>query len=84
LSNLNVVSFKPVDNMDVKDVVKNIEELLEMAKKGEIEGLAVVALGSDDSVNTMYCGNTHTNVFTTIGALDVFKQRLIAEMDEPE
>jgi len=77
-----IISFKVASDVNVKEVVEKVEDLLKLAKNGEINGLAIVALGCDESVSTAYCGSTHEQIFTTIGAIDILKQRLIKDLDD--
>ncbi len=64
------------------EVVKQLEELLEMARSGEIVGLAAVYVYHDETVN--YASSGWHGVYRIIGCMEVLKRELIDTIGEDE
>jgi hypothetical protein len=59
----------------IESCVAYLEKYLEMARSGKIQGIAMVALGSDNVAQYAIAGNI--SGFATIGALQMVQQHLI-------
>lgn len=60
-------------------VIEYLEDLLVMARAGELQGVAVVTLNSMAGVGSGWSGSATTDVFRTIGAIEHLKLRLYGE-----
>jgi len=59
------------------EIVKCLEELLELAKKGELRGLAYITLKPGSWVGTGWQVAKDGNVLTMIGGVGILQQRMI-------
>jgi hypothetical protein len=59
----------------IADCVTCLEKYLEMARSGKIQGVAMVAMDSDNVTEYAIAG--HVGGFSVIGALQVVQQHLI-------
>jgi hypothetical protein len=81
MSENNIRHLTPISSVD-ESVVARIEEMLEMAKQGEILGFAAITINTNNEIAECYCGSVSTNVYKTIGALEALKYRIIQERIE--
>ncbi len=68
---LNVVELKPATKEPGDNVVQRLEQALELARKGEIANLAIVAVCNDGDV--MDCWANQSNALTMVGGLESLK-----------
>ncbi len=68
---LNVVELKPHTKEPGDNVVQRLEQALELARKGEIANLAIVAVCNDGDV--MDCWANQSNALTMVGGLESLK-----------
>ncbi len=68
---LNVVELKPVTKEPGDNVVQRLEQALELARKGEIVNIAMVAVCNDGDV--MDCWANQSNALTMVGGLESLK-----------
>lgn len=63
-----------------EELLKSIENLLRLAKEGEIRSLAFcVILENNDIVTSRHLTDRLRDIFSTIGALDYLKARILEE-----
>lgn len=68
---LNVVELKPATKEPGDNVVQRLEQALELARKGEIANIAIVAVLNDGDV--MDCWGNQSNAFAVVGGLESLK-----------
>ncbi|CAL9964778.1 hypothetical protein VPH219E481_0091 [Vibrio phage 219E48-1] len=68
---LNVVELKPATKEPGDNVVQRLEQALELARKGEIANIAMVAVCNDGDV--MDCWANQSNALTMVGGLESLK-----------
>ncbi len=68
---LNVVELKPHTKEPGDNVVQRLEQALELARKGEIANIAMVAVCNDGDV--MDCWANQSNALTMVGGLESLK-----------
>ena len=68
---LNVVELKPAIKEPGDNVVQRLEQALELARKGEIANLAIVAVCNDGDV--MDCWANQSNAHAMVGGLESLK-----------
>lgn len=73
---LEVVKLKTWESEVKEDIIKTLEDTLEKAKKGEFEGLAIVAGYPDGSCFTVYCKSV--NQHTIISGIAILQHRIIS------
>lgn len=77
---LHVVELKTFASDTQKEIVEMAEKLLERAKKGDFEGLAIVASFPDGSCYTSYTRSM--NFHALVSGLAILQHRMIATRSE--
>ena len=71
MTNITVVSFDSVKKQSGENVIERLEEILDMAKRGEIGNVFIAATTNDDGV--LRCWANSSNCFSLAGQIEIGK-----------
>lgn len=78
-----VLSFESIPQREQKNLVRVVEEVLEMAKKGELTTVAISGNTSDGHVYTAWHGE---DLVKMLGAIEFVKHDIVSgfDLEDPE
>jgi len=74
---VSLVTHKPD-----KEVIEELESLLEHAKSGEVQGFSISIVCSDRSLGTFFTQSIKQELFASIGSVSYLKQRLLDAVED--